>query len=611
MPIPSKANYVKVYVNDDYRGLYTNTEHIGNEFLDYHFGDSQRPFIKCDPIFIDIPPAPNSNLAYYPDTMEYATLYDMKSDYGLEELQELTFQLNFFPESIEDYLDVDRTLWFHALSNIFVHFDGYMAFAHNYYLYKDKNGRWNPILWDVNGAFGRLLWNGNNAWPLNFSQLKKTNPLHHINRNEFRPLIANLLQQPRFYKMYQAHYKTIKEEMIDNGYYFERAQFWHDLADTIIVYEPYPLSSYNKFLNNLTSNVGFLFDLSPGIQSLMEGRKDYLDTLGFMNLSQPLIADWSVSNTSPEAFETINFNLTTNDAETVILGYRYGIFDRFEKVQMFDDGAHGDGGAGDGVYGVSVVVDPGEIQYYFYAENEEAGVFSPARAEYEFYALSIPSPLVINELQPINQTTQVDQDQEYDDWIELYNNADQFVNLNGHFLSDDEGDLLKWAFPDTSIGPLDYLIVWADDQPEQSGLHTNFRLSSLGETLYFSTPSGVILDEVTFPSVQLDFSYARIPNGTGPWTVTFPTFSTSNDNPLDIEDAVLSAPSLFPTPSTGLVSIEMPEHGEHILIVRSIEGREILAERFVGRTFVEDFSDLSPGIYLFTIDGHTLKAIIE
>ena len=57
------------------------------------------------------------------------------------------------------------------------------------------------------------------------------------------------------------------------------------------------------------------------------------------------------------------------------LGYRFKFADKFQKIQLFDDGQNGDGAAGDGVFGATIDVDASDIQYYFYAENNDAGIF--------------------------------------------------------------------------------------------------------------------------------------------------------------------------------------------------------------------------------------------
>ena len=57
--------------------------------------------------------------------------------------------------------------------------------------------------------------------------------------------------------------------------------------------------------------------------------------------------------------------------------------------------------AGDGIYGIDAMVDARDMQYYIYAENNDAGVFSPERAEHEYHYLPVVSDLVINELMAI------------------------------------------------------------------------------------------------------------------------------------------------------------------------------------------------------------------
>ena len=48
MPAPH-ANYAKLYINDEYIGLYTAVESVDGPFLKEHYGDSDGIFVKCDP----------------------------------------------------------------------------------------------------------------------------------------------------------------------------------------------------------------------------------------------------------------------------------------------------------------------------------------------------------------------------------------------------------------------------------------------------------------------------------------------------------------------------------------------------------------------------------
>ncbi|MDP8240120.1 MAG: CotH kinase family protein [Candidatus Hatepunaea meridiana] len=144
-------------------------------------------------------------------------------------------------------------------------------------------------------------------------------------------------------------------------------------------------------------------------------------------------------------------------------------------------------------------------------------------------SVSLCNELVINELLARNDTTVADQDNEYDDWIELYNNSANPISLNGYYLSDNETDLAKWAFPDTFIYANDYLIIWSDIDGDQTGLHSNFRLSGSGEAIYLIGPDTMIIDSVAFGVQATDISYGRFPNGTGEFKKMYPTFSAPNN----------------------------------------------------------------------------------
>ena len=69
--------------------------------------------------------------------------------------------------------------------------------------------------------------------------------------------------------------------------------------------------------------------------------------------------------------------------------------------------------------------------------------------------------LRINEFMAINETTLLDEDLEYSDWIEIYNTTAGAVNLSGWTLTDDESEPEKWVFPEVSLEANGYLVVFA------------------------------------------------------------------------------------------------------------------------------------------------------
>lgn len=71
--------------------------------------------------------------------------------------------------------------------------------------------------------------------------------------------------------------------------------------------------------------------------------------------------------------------------------------------------------------------------------------------------------VVINEVQSSNDATCIDENGESSDWIELYNNGAEAVDLSGWGLSDNTSKLFKWTFPEgTTIAAGGYLRVFAD-----------------------------------------------------------------------------------------------------------------------------------------------------
>ncbi len=124
----------------------------------------------------------------------------------------------------------------------------------------------------------------------------------------------------------------------------------------------------------------------------------------------------------------ISITADVTNEDDVYIGYRFNVEHPFQRVQMFDDGAHNDGAANDGTYGVDFSLAGTTNQYYIYAENSNIGKFSPQRAEHEFHtitALTVASDLVINEFMASNDTTVSDQDGDFDDWIELVQQRNQ------------------------------------------------------------------------------------------------------------------------------------------------------------------------------------------
>ncbi|HHG84823.1 MAG TPA: hypothetical protein ENJ82_08730, partial [Bacteroidetes bacterium] len=500
----SRANYAKVFVNDALMGLYTNVEAVNKDFLEAHFASRNLPFFKGNPDALSFNGG-NSDLSDLPgtDTTSYYPFYQLKSKAGWTELYHLIDTLNNHTAHLEKVLNVDQALWMHAINYSLINFDSYIGYAQNYYLYRDQNGRWNPILWDLNMSFASFRFSDASLFWAGFTipDAKTIDPLqHHNNVSVYaRPLLRNLFANATYRRMYLAHMRTIMQENFASQDYAVRAQFFQNLIDSDVAADTNKFYSYANFKDNLTKTVSDLIDY-PGITDLMDARNAYLGSYSGI-AGAPTLTQVGHKPQDPAIGDTVWITARVADADSVVLAYRYGGSEIFRKIAMQDDGNQGDSLANDGIFGARLIGIGNNTQYYIYAENDSAGIFSPERAAFEYHAILPdlePGTLVINEVMASNRQTAFDQDGAYDDWIELFNNADFAITTGGLFLSDNQADLKKWALPDVPVGSREFLIIWADNEAGQSGLHTNFQLDKAGDALYLSDAHGRLLDSLEF-----------------------------------------------------------------------------------------------------------------
>ena len=608
------SNYANVYINGNYIGLYSNAESITKKFVDKHFYSKENAFFKCNPVYST---NGKSNLAFLgADSSLYFNSYEIKSQTGWNDLVELCNILKNDVANINSVLDVDRVLWMFAFDNIFVNLDSYIGgITQNYYLYKSDNGSFNSIIWDLNESFGCFNNTGEGP-PLNIVQMQQLPPFLHLTNNNW-PLIQKLLNIGIYNKMYVAHLRTIYNEFVGNNLYIAMADTLRTMIDATVMSDTNKLYSYIQFQNAMTSNITTGMFI-PGITVLMNGRKTFLNGLNEFQFQQPQIAIPVVSDTAPQINDSIIITVSVQNATIVQLGYRAYVQDRFKRKQMFDDGSHGDGLSGDGIFGLKLPVISSQTHFYIYAENTNSGSFLPERAEYEYFTVNsdiqyiYSGQLVINELMAINSTTITDNYNQYSDWIELYNTTNDTLNLTNLYVSDNFNIPLKWMFPDnTIIAPHDYLVVWANDDTTQNTLNMPFKLSGSGERLIISYDNGAVLDSISFSQQIDDISYGRYPNGTGNFTIMPPTPLQANIiSSVDAPDRK-SGFKIHPIPVNDFLNICSEEYIICKIDLYDVIGKNIFSATINKTSYYQlNTEDLNDGIYVLILnDIYTFKFV--
>lgn len=618
-----ECNYANVYINGTLMGVYVSSESISKKFVNNHFYSNTNSFFKCNPIGGAGPGSSSyPNLAYLGTTISsYEPAYEMNSDAGWEDLINLTNTLSNNTTNIESILDVDRALWMLAFNNVLVNLDSYSGtFKQNYYLYKDDNGRFNPVVWDLNMSFG--VFSSTGTIPLNSTTAKKqmTHLLHSA--DAAWPLIQKLLGIPKYKRMYLAHMATILNENFSNNSYLTTAQALQTLIGPSVQADTKKFYTYAQFTSNLNTDMTGGPNSAPGITNLMSGRNTYLQALPDFTATKPMISNIALSETNPMINNnvTITANVVNTNADAVYLGYRANIRLPFTKVLMYDDGLHNDGAALDNVYGVSILVSNTYMQYYLYAENNNIGMFSPERAEHEFYTLQAdyptlnPGDISINEIMAQNTTTIADADGEYEDWIELYNNTDSTLSLDNLYLTDTNTNLIKWGFPNgLTIEPHGFLTVWADEDLTQSGLHADFKLSASGESVILAYPDGTIVDSVDFGAQTANMGYARVPDGTGSFVIQAPSYNVTN-NLLAVQQLGSFSENLksYPNPTSSVLTLSNSVLPIESVRVYNLQGQLLFAQEYQNQTQIDvNMAAYTSGMYVVVVNKNTTLKIIK
>ncbi|OAV45697.1 CotH kinase family protein [Lewinella sp. 4G2] len=502
-------------------------------------------------------------------------------------------------------LDIDKACWFLAHENVWADDDGYINKGGSDYFvyYEAETGRLVPMEYDGNSVLGdrAILWG----------------PLYREGEDDF-PLIDRMLAVPAIRQRYLAHMRVILEDHFTEKNANSKIDAYTALLRDLVEADPkkfYSDAEWDEGIEDLKSDVTERRNILLNSPELMAGTEV---TVGDVRHSVN-----GVEFANPSAEEPVNVTTTVSAAAgiaSVTLYYGTGLTGVFDQTELFDDGQHGDGAAGDGQYGgeIPAIAGTSYVRYYVAATAaDDAGTvaYAPKGAEHDVYLYqiggtsSLAGDLVINEFMAANDATQADQDGEFDDWIELYNNTASPIALDGFYLSDDAAETDKWAFPaGTTIGANGYLMIWADGDDEQEGLHASFKLSADGEQVVLADANLAIIDSVSFSEQVADVSYGRFPNGTGPFQTMAPTFDAENTDAMVSTDSPLALElglRVFPNPNDGnfLVNLKEAASEDLQLILYSVDGRLQYARtlrRGATQLRVEQ-QDLVAGVYTLVV----------
>jgi hypothetical protein len=198
----ARTSYVKLYVNNEYKGLYINIEHIDDEFLDLRFPtEANGNLWKCNY---------GADLTWWGNNpSSYQSVYEIKTN---KDSADYTALINFinvlnnapaagFACAIQDVFDVELFLRNMVLEILIGQWDGYAYNKNNYYLYqRESDGKIVYLSYDHDNTFGIDWFNIN--WALR-------NIYSWTPGGQSRPLFTKLMAIPYFKDRFTFHMQDI------------------------------------------------------------------------------------------------------------------------------------------------------------------------------------------------------------------------------------------------------------------------------------------------------------------------------------------------------------------------------------------------------------------
>ncbi len=570
----ARSNHVQLFVNELYLGLYLNTEHIDEEFIDHRFSNDRGNLFKC------LWPAdlhykgPGSDI--YKESFWGRKAYDLKTntekdDYtGLAKFIDI---LNNTPPDqficeIESIFDVDNFLKALVMDVLTANWDGPIN-KNNFYLYEDfLTGKFSYIPYDLDNTFGIDFFNHDWAkeniyqWPSFF--------------NEYRPLITEILSVPE----YRNRYSFYLQKSIDS--FFNISNLGPYLDEKLALIDDYRAIdtfanldygwSYDQFIESYTSPLGG--HVPYALKNYITVRKnEALSQLNSQNIL-PILThtdiDWSP--------EQINFTFHfLDDGQVNECEFHYQVNEQAwqsESLVINDQTSSF----------AFMATESGSLKYFVKLtdNSDESRSFPYCDFEQVYLNYQARPNLVINEYMADNTATIADEFGEYDDWVEIYNAGNQPYSLRFLYLSDDPDKPSKWQLPNESLNPGEYKIIWTDGQGYQGDHHANFKLSKSGEYLgLFDSKKNhfAIIDEVNFGPQTTDVSQARMPNGIGSFAAD-ETATPEENNDIETKTKLPSINDigLYPNPANDYVYLTLNNEVISDFRVYNTQGENMRAE---------------------------------
>ena len=591
----SRASHAVLYINEEYFGLYISIEHIDDRFLSKNFENDNGNLWKC------IWPAdltyrgndPEDYHPYYSETRPY-DLKTNEDQYDYSKLARLIRIIHNTPDSLDMVLDIKTTLQYFAMNILTGSWDDYRFLRNNFYLYHNPDNdliHWIP--YDYDNSFGIDWFNidWSNIDPYEYAVID----------GDGRPLTEYLFSQVRYRNLFSHFLEFYNEQLFDLDSMYQKLNYYVDFLYNAAQYDTYRTLDYGFSFNDFLNSYGSDFEnahVKQGILEFIASRKEALTNQIVFSGNDPIIYEGVIEDDVIFVGETVSIRTAIfGDIMNADFFYKHENDDEWSSATLTHQPITNSKHVEDHDRWIVELSfeQTGRYDWYIFTSNNSTYDKFPIYDYKSFEVLDVVDnqTVWINELLAKNEAINVDETGEYDDWIELWNYDQAEVDLANHYLTDKRDNLTKWQFPDSAVQifPDEYMLIWCDEDQEDGGLHTNFKLSSGGEFLALVHPDGeTIIDSISFPSQAEDISYGRILSSDFQyeWDYLSPTPGYSNTS-LHISKTELlvnsfELNSIYPNPFNSNFKISLDIHddlGKFRVDLVSLTGRTILSKTVI------------------------------
>nr|WP_276575922.1 CotH kinase family protein [Oceanirhabdus seepicola] len=263
----SRTNYVALYINDEYVGLYLAVEQVNESFLKEHYGNGTGELYKPEM-------ARGADLKYISDNSDdYTALIPKnKSVYNNNDIIKFMKVIEEGGD-LESVLNVDSFLKYLAMSTITVHLDAYQGgMYHNYYLY-NNNGVFEWIAWDLNMIFNGFTMGVTEEQAIQFL-------IDEPVKGEMAkyPLIEAIFKNEEYVEQYHEYIQILIDGYLSEDRFTNKVLKTYQMINSYVKTDPTSFFTYKEFedaLFNDTENslslLNFVKNRNENVQKQLDG----------------------------------------------------------------------------------------------------------------------------------------------------------------------------------------------------------------------------------------------------------------------------------------------------------------------------------------------------